>query len=411
MITISQIDPELSIYKENTVVIWGAGQYGRVILQLLKNFDVKVSYFCDSSTDKWKTEIDGIPVILPQELMKMKLEQSQDKGEIVVQTAMIPRYEAQVKPQVEGIGIGKVVCYQEAWQMLRFYLKCDKFRENPKLLELKDKVPHYFRSRHEVDAFEYIFTNEKNLGILVCMPGKTGDVTVMETFLKNGIKCFQNHNSWTVHKDIFPGQEVKIITAVRDPIARDISSCYQSASNHSVFPYDNELYLEKSNDMQLFYDFFTDPKKRKQKQDEIAERLGYKKLPKQFMLSWEGDWFSKFGESVLDLLQHPFDQEKGYTIIKEENIEVFCYQLEKLNHLAPELSNWVGVPFAEFVMGNEAKGKWIANSYEQAKKELKISPEYFDICYNDPYIQHFYSQDDIEKFKDKWRKNIDTKKN
>lgn len=81
MIPISQIDPELSIYKENTVVIWGAGKFGREILRLLQNFSVEVSYFCDSNPKLWKTEVEGIPVILPQEVTKMKLEQvAQENG-------------------------------------------------------------------------------------------------------------------------------------------------------------------------------------------------------------------------------------------------------------------------------------------------------------------------------------------
>ncbi len=53
MIPISQIDSELSIYKENTVVIWGAGLYGKKIFELLSSFHVKVSAFCDTNENKW----------------------------------------------------------------------------------------------------------------------------------------------------------------------------------------------------------------------------------------------------------------------------------------------------------------------------------------------------------------------
>ena len=32
--------------------------------------------------------------------------------------------------------------------------------------------------------------------------------------------------------------------------------------------------------------------------------------------------------------------------------------------------------------------------------------EYFEKCYNEPYVKHFYSDDDINKFKEKWEKHI-----
>ncbi len=49
-------------------------------------------------------------------------------------------------------------------------------------------------------------------------------------------------------------------------------------------------------------------------------------------------------------------------------------------------------------------------SGKKGQQELKFSQEFFDACYNDPYVQHCYSTADIEKFKDRWRKNIDPNK-
>lgn len=105
-------------------------------------------------------------------------------------------------------------------------------------------------------------------------------------------------------------------------------------------------------------------------------------------------------------MSYPFDKEKGYTIIKEGNIEVFVYQLEKLNDVFLELSDWVGVPFEKMVNANKAEDKWVGESYKQACKEIEITQEYFDRCYNEPYVKHFYSDEDIEKFKERWRSHI-----
>lgn len=119
----------------------------------------------------------------------------------------------------------------------------------------------------------------------------------------------------------------------------------------------------------------------------------------------------KFNEEFLDLMKYEFDKEQGYSIIKDDNIEVFVYTLEKMNDIAKPLSDWVcegtnNTPFDSWERANLAEDKWIAETYKQAQKELKFSREYFEKCYNDPYVKHFYSNEDIEKFKQKWQQNI-----
>lgn len=114
-----------------------------------------------------------------------------------------------------------------------------------------------------------------------------------------------------------------------------------------------------------------------------------------------------FNSNIINLYNHSFNTEQGYDIIKEGNIEVFVYQLEKLNDIAPQMSDWIGqTSFDEWINGNEASGKWINDFYKQAQKEIKFSQEFFDSCYNAEWVQHFYSQEDIEKFKERWRPHI-----
>lgn len=48
MIPISKIDPKLEIYKNKTLVLWGAGEFGSKILNQLRYLGTEVSYFCDN---------------------------------------------------------------------------------------------------------------------------------------------------------------------------------------------------------------------------------------------------------------------------------------------------------------------------------------------------------------------------
>ncbi len=108
----------------------------------------------------------------------------------------------------------------------------------------------------------------------------------------------------------------------------------------------------------------------------------------------------------MDITKYPFDQDKGFTVIKKDNVEVFVYQLEKLNDLIPELSSWLNVPFDKFINGNMATEKWSGDSYKRAQKEIEITQEYFDKCFDESYVKHCYSKADIEKFKARWRPHI-----
>lgn len=77
-----------------------------------------------------------------------------------------------------------------------------------------------------------------------------------------------------------------------------------------------------------------------------------------------------------------------------------------MNDIAKEISEFVGGDFVKWEMANVAADKWVADSYKQAQKEIKFSQEYFDKCFDEPYVKHFYSDEDIEKFKTRWRTHI-----
>jgi FkbM family methyltransferase len=57
-------------------VVYGAGDYGVRIPPLLRFLRLEPQCFCDSNSEKWGTELDGLPVISPEELLeKHKQEQ------------------------------------------------------------------------------------------------------------------------------------------------------------------------------------------------------------------------------------------------------------------------------------------------------------------------------------------------
>ncbi len=300
--------------------------------------------------------------------------------------------------------------------------KCAQFRQKKDWDSCTTVEWTAFRMTHMIP--------EKTAPIIICSPPKTADFSINHTFetinaamnIETGARKIDYINLWhnphlinrTVCEENFG--TLKILVGVREPISQNLSTVYQNvaggyyASNCLQREWEvnskstkaellekyERLFCEHGNDMQAYWD--NDVKLYMSVSSTAEGKMGAMGMIQFFV-----PMFQKY---VLDILSYPFDQEKGYTIIKEGNTQIFIYQLEKLNHIIPAFSQWVGVPFDHLVKANVAEDKWVGESYKQAQKEIEISQKYFDRCFEEPYVKHFYSQADIEKFKARWRPNV-----
>jgi len=90
----------------NRVVIWGTGQGGRMMLNLLRA-DLNVAAFCDNNKKLQGTTIAGIPAIDERELVKINPD--------CIYIAILNREACiQVKEQIEKLGIqSKIITVTE----------------------------------------------------------------------------------------------------------------------------------------------------------------------------------------------------------------------------------------------------------------------------------------------------------
>ena len=123
----------------------------------------------------------------------------------------------------------------------------------------------------------------------------------------------------------------------------------------------------------------------------------------------EGKFFQENFEKYnhINVYNYPFDKKRGYSIIQDKDTEIFVYQLEKLNDIRKELGEFLEIENLELINDNVGEEKWYASAYKQALKGLKLSREYFEYCYNSELVRHFYSEEDIHRFRKRWSKNID----
>lgn len=200
-------------------------------------------------------------------------------------------------------------------------------------------------------------------------------------------------------------EKIKIITLLRDPAARDISAVFQSLSNPSVGMYN--LLSEKLIDsiieiMDKEYNHMDSDMKISGLNNVFLKRDCSDKKEKASVYAWfDMELKEVFG---IDVYAYPFDKEKGYSIIKQDNIECLVIKLEKLNACYDIIGEFVGKKGIMLQGDNVGENKPYGYLYKEVKKKISIPEDILDYYYGGKEIRHFYSEEEIEQFKNKWKR-------
>jgi len=267
---------------------------------------------------------------------------------------------------------------------------------------------------------EKLYINSINFNlrppVLIYQMGKVGSTSVFRSLKKSPVKHPIFHVHWfskeglakaekittKIHDPIFAMhikrcrllyskyknghiRQLKIITLVRDPIGREISNLFQ---NIEIF--NRHLINEK-----------------KQVKIDVALKLIQKKielklLDVDYSIHWFDDEFKK-GLSV-DIYDHPFDKEKGYSIIHKKNMDILILKLEKLNTcFNSAINDFFNIQIdKKLVEANIGSKKTYSNEMAYIKNNLTLDPGICKNIYSEKYVNHFYSEDEINDLIAKW---------
>lgn len=327
---------------------------------------------------------------------------------IVVQIA-VRQSSSEVINQIKQLGIFMWIPYGEAFLILYAMIR-KQGKANDKFPVFSEKmIEQGWKNRGaEIDQklSEYISVDTSKEVIMISMPPKTGNNTIEQSIKNRNDVVYLRHHAKSCNMDVLTSKykKIKVVTAVREPISQNLAMLFQNLGSLTPLPdlflysfgiyNQTELLYENGGNIQKVFDQYTTM--------QLCSSIGKQEMQQQFI--------DDFCEHILDISKYEFDKEKGYSIIKEGNVEVFVYQLEKLNDIVVEFSQWVGEPITEWDKSNIGEDKWIGKVYKQAQKELIMSEDYFEFCYNQSFVKHFYSDEDILKFKRKWERNLDDKR-
>lgn len=170
-----------------------------------------------------------------------------------------------------------------------------------------------------------------------------------------------------------PNKRIKVITLTREPVIRSISNLFQN--------------------WQHLYDNIEDVSSEELKNH--IESIDY-----EYALNWFDDEFFRYLN--IDIYQLPFDTNKGYEIYELDNVDICCIKLEKLNEVGSKvLKDFLEMDLNLFT-SNKSSDKGSKDKYGYLKENVKIDKDILNQLYDSKYMQHFYSEEEIAKFKMKW---------
>ncbi|MFX0092698.1 MAG: putative capsular polysaccharide synthesis family protein [Candidatus Hodarchaeota archaeon] len=169
----------------------------------------------------------------------------------------------------------------------------------------------------------------------------------------------------------------KIITAVREPVARNISAFFQ---NQVQYKHMGKMTLK--NLLDLF----------------LAENWNYNVL----------NWFDRELKQVfgIDVYSEPFPTTKGYKIYKvKDQPDLLLLRLENLDNCAQAaFQEFLNIEQFTLAPENIARNKFYYPIYRKFTTSKILPRAYIEKMYTSRLAKHFYTEDELNTFRKKWLK-------
>jgi hypothetical protein len=171
-----------------------------------------------------------------------------------------------------------------------------------------------------------------------------------------------------------PSSPWRVVSIVRDPIAQKVSAYFQPAARRG--------YLHEDTTVGSLMAGFGD------RLDHLNVR-----------------WFETHVEPALgiDVYASDFDPARGYQIIRTPSVHLLLLRCEDLRVAPASLAELVGADRPiEVPHVNVSAEKGYAEIYREFTRALRPSPASLDQAYESRLVRHFYSRDEIDRFRSLW---------
>lgn len=379
---------DISLLFKKKIIIWGMQERGQTLLKELKSMGAgkKGIFLCDLDSVFWGMQIEDISVESPQNIDKLIGEKDLNDFLVCIAYNNVQKQD-EVLHILEQMNLGSVdICteYGIGWGM---YLNLmDKnvdalYRE--KMLAEHDKKRITYEEISMTDQIKYFayapLHNDEM--ILIYQPGKVGSRSLYWSIKSYGKYVLHSHvlrgieyEEDTLQK-LLEQKSAKVISIVRDPIGRRISEMWQNIPSVN-------RYSAKVNFAEIEQYYFGE---------------GFENL--------EFDWFHEELESVLgiDVYNYSFSQKEGYSLIKNNNIQLLIMKVEQLNTLEGVIGDFLGISGFKLQNKNISAQKRYRFAYQSYIDGFVLPKERLrQIYYENQYVNYFYTKEEIDRFYNKW---------
>ena len=205
----------------------------------------------------------------------------------------------------------------------------------------------------------------------------------------NGDTGNRNVNRWGLYESDYLRAELqrfkrtygrlRLVTLVRDPVSRTVSSFFYGLDDYAQ---------NVGSDLNALGKLFLE------------------KFPgHDFPLKWFNREFRAF--TGIDIFDQDFDKERGYETYRTEDLEVLVVKLEKANDCLPQaLEGSFRISGVELVRANAAADFTYYDVYRQFLQHFELPSSYLDEMYTSKLSKHFYSDRELQQFRDKWQMQL-----
>ncbi len=182
-----------------------------------------------------------------------------------------------------------------------------------------------------------------------------------------------------------PGKQWRIVTLVRDPVARNVSAFFQTFDLEASYG-GGQVGGARAADVEKLTDAF-------------LNQFEWHDEP----LTWlDNELGSVFG---VDVYASPFPHGRGHETYENESARVLLLRLEDLRETAPRaFAEWLGLESFVPVESNVGGAKHYSDAYREFADGVKLPQSYLDRMYESRYARHFYSHEEIEAFRARWER-------
>ena len=190
------------------------------------------------------------------------------------------------------------------------------------------------------------------------------------------------------------GEKWDVVSLVRDPVARNLSSFFQNID--SSYGYDLKKAAAEKPLVEILEELWV-----------IFDKNYILAEPNAIKDNDPTSWFDiELREALnIDVYSDTFPIEQGYSIIENDHVRLLLLRMEDLNRCAkPAFFNFMGIMNFNLQKGNVGEDKYYAQVYKEFLKHISIPDTYVNKLYNSQYCKHFYTPAELESFKHTWCK-------